>query len=218
MLLIALFLLTAAAAICTAWYWMALRHNRRRAIQVLHWIEVALAGQGQASGIRWMARSRFKVPLRLHCGVFHRAWMLVDLTPCEMPLRWLLNKARGRREVLTFQADLDLPPSFSMEVHNLRWFARSSRKAPARRTSWSFEHTGPFVISTRRAWPKEISSAMTSVAKGENREFLNVSFQARSPHFSVTLPLESIAPGSPNRSCMFETMRELAARSSTSLS
>jgi hypothetical protein len=220
MLLIALSLLSllTVAVVCASWYWIALRHNRRRALQVLRWIEVAVAGQGQASGIRWMARSRFKVPLRLHCGVFHRAWLLVDLTPCEMPLRWLLSKTRGRNEVLTFQADLDLPPSFSMEVHNLRWFARSSRKSPARRTSWSVERTGPFVISTRRAWPKEISSAMTSVAKGENREFLNVNFQPRSPHFSVTLPLESIAPGSPNRGCMFETMRELAARSSTSLS
>lgn len=217
MLLIALSLLT-AAAICAAWYRMALRHNRRRALQVLHWIEAALAGQGQASGIRWMARSRFKVPLRLHCGVFHRAWLLVDLTPCDIPLQWLLNKVRGRREVLTFQADLDLPPSFSMEVHNLHWFARSSRRAPGRRPSWSFERTGPFVISTRRAWPKEISSAMTSVAKDENREFLKVNFQPRSPHFSVTLSLESIAPGSPNRGCMFETMRDLAARSSTSLS
>jgi len=217
MLLIALSLLT-AAAICAAWYWMAVRYNRRRALQVLRWVEFALAGQGQASGIRWMARSRFKVPLRLHCNVFHRAWLLVDLAPCEMPLHWLASKAHGGREVLTFQADLDLPPSFSMEVHNLRWFARSSRKTPDRRTSWSFERTGPFVISTRRAWPKEVSSAMHSVAKGENREFLNVNFQPRSPHFSVTLPLESIAPGSPNRGCMFETMRELAASSSTSLS
>src|SRR5215472_17695922 len=197
MLLAALSLVMAAIG-CAAWYWLALRHNRRRALQVLRWVEFALAGQAQVTGIRWVAHSRFKVPLRLRCGVFHRAWLLVDLTPCEMPLHWLLSKARGRREVLTFQADLDLPPSFSMEVHNLRWFARSSRKAPGRRASWSFERTGPFVISTRRVWPKEISSAMTSVAKGENRDFLNVNFQPRSPHFSVTLPLESIAPGSPN--------------------
>jgi hypothetical protein len=59
---------------------------------------------------------------------------------------------------------------------------------------------------------------MSSLARGENREFTNISFQRRSPHFSVTLPLETIAPGSPTRGCMFETMRELAASSSTSLS
>ena len=217
MFLAALSLVMAAIA-CAAWYWVALRHNRRRALQVLRWIEFALAGQGQPTGIRWTAHSQFKVPLRLRCGVFHRAWLLVDLIPCQMPLHWLLSKARGRRELLTFQADLDLPPAFSMQVQNLRWYARSASKPPNHRTSWAFEHVGPFVISTRRDWQKEITSAMTSLARGENREFSNITFQRRSPHFSVTLPLETIAPGSPTRGCMFETMRELAASSSTSLS
>jgi hypothetical protein len=217
MLLVALSLLM-AALVCVAWYWLAIRHNRRRALQVLRWIEFALAGQGHASGVRWTAHSQFKVPLRLRCGVFHRAWLLVDLTPCEMPLHWLLSKARGQRELLTFQADLDLPPVFSMQVQNFRWLARSGRKAPNNRATWGFEHVGPFVISTRRDWQKEITSAMSSLAKGENREFTNITFQRRSPHFSVTLPLETIAPGSPTRGCMFETMRELAASSSTSLS
>ena len=217
MILAALCLLM-AAIVCAAWYCLALRHNRRRALQVLRWIEFALAGQGQATGIRWMAHSQFKVPLRLRCGAFHRAWLLVDLTPCEMPLYWLLSRVRGRHEMLTFQADLDLPPAFSMQVQNFRWCARSGHKPPDRRTSWGFEHAGPFVISTRRDWQKEITAAMGSLARGGNREFTNITFQRRSPHFSVTLPLETIAPGSPTRGCMFETMRELAASSSTSLS
>jgi hypothetical protein len=210
--------LFAIAVFCAAWYWIAARHNRRRAVQVLRWIEFALAGQAQVTGIRWIAHSRFKVPLRLRCGVFHRAWLLVDLIPCELPLQWLASKARGRKEVLTFQADLDLPPAFSLQVQNFRWFARSGRSAPNRRTAWEFERSGPFVVSTRMDWQKEISAAMASLAKGDNREFLNISFQRLSPHFSATLPLATIAPGSPTRGCMFETMRELAASSSARLS
>jgi hypothetical protein len=207
-----------AAVVCAVWYWVALRHNRRRALQVVRWIEFALGGQGQPAGVRWVARSRFKVPLRLSCGVFHRASVLVDLLPREMPLRWLFGRLNGQREVIIFQADLDLPPAFSLHVHNFRWFARSNQPRTKQETSWAFEHSGPFVISTRMSWQKEISSAMTSLARGENREFLDISFQRRSPHFSATLPLEAIAPGSPIRGCMFETMRELAASSSTSLS
>jgi hypothetical protein len=209
--------LLGAAVFCTAWYWFAVRHNRRRALQVLRWIESALAGQGQVTGIRWLAHSRFKVPLRLRYGIFHRAWMLVEFKPCEMPLHWLLSKATGRKDVLTFQADLDLPPSFSLQVHNFRWLARSGKSSPTGRTSWSIERAGPFVISTRMDWQKEISAAMASLAKGENREFLDVNFQRSSPHFSVSLPLETIAPDSPTRACMFETMRELAGSSSASL-
>jgi hypothetical protein len=218
LLLAVLLLLTALLLGC--WYWVGLRHVRRRAKQVLGWIEFALGNQGQVAGLRWVARSRFKVPLRLSCGVFHRASMLVDLSPCEMPLRWLLNRLGGQRELLIFQADMDLPPAFSLHVHNFRWCARSGKRAATvdNGKSWGFEHPGPFVISTRMDWQKEISYAMTSLARAENREFLEINFQRRSPHFSVTLPLEAIAPGSPIRSCMFETMRDLAASSSARLS
>jgi hypothetical protein len=217
MFLVALSLLL-AAVFFAAWYWLGLRHHRRRASQVLRWLESALGGQGQAAGVRWIAHSRFKVPLRLSWGAFHRASVLVDLAPSEMPLRWLLSKLHGHREVLIFQADLDLPPAFSLHVHNFRWFARSGRTAPSNRASWGVERAGPFVISTRMDWQKEISTAMSSLTKGDNREFLDISFQRRSPHFSATLPLEAIAPGSPIRTGMLETMRELAASSSARLS
>lgn len=212
MLLFAIWLLI-AVVFCAAWYWLGMRHNRRRALQVLRWLEAALAGQGQVSGIRWIDRSQFKVPLRLRHSRFNRAWVVVDLPPCELPLHWLLSKATGQREILTFEADLDLPPAFNLQIHNFRWLARSGRHVPSTRAPWRFEHSGPFVVSTRRDWKKEISSAMVALAKGDHRDFLKINFQRRSPHFSVTLPLASIAPGSPTRTCMFDSMRELAGSS-----
>jgi hypothetical protein len=203
---------------CAAWYGFSMRHNRRKAVRVLRWIEAALAGQGCVIGIRWLASSKFKVPLRLNSATFHRAWILVELSPCEMPLTWLLNKIRKRRDLLVFQADLDLPPAFSLDVHNLRWFARSSRRKSLDRVRWNFEQSAPFVISTRMEWQKEITSTMTSLVGNANRDFSHISYQRNSPHFSVTLPLEAFAPNSPARNYLFETMRELAGSSSASLS
>ena len=216
----ALFIACAVLAVATGfsgvWYWLAVRRNRHRAIQVLHWIESTLGPQGQATGISWMARSRFKVPLRLRCGLFHRAWMVVDFRPSELPSRWLANKISGTREVLTFHADLDLPPSFALHIHNFRWCAQSSRTAA--KPAAEVEHCGRFVITTRMDWQREISSAMSSLSRNENHEFLEINFQRRSPHFSATLPLEALAPGSPIRPCMLETMRDVAASASASLS
>ncbi|HEY6971331.1 MAG TPA: hypothetical protein VJA94_19125 [Candidatus Angelobacter sp.] len=208
----------AAAVLCAIWYWLSLRHNRRKAVRVLRWIEAALAGQGHVVGMRWIDPSRFKVPLRLTSGIFHRAWILVEFTPCEMPVNWVLSKLRHQQDLITFQADLDWPPAFSLDVNNFRWFARSSRKISLEGRQWTLEQPGPFVISTRMDWQKEITSAMTSLTGSANREFLNINFRRRSPHFSATMPLESIAPGSPTRTYMFESVRELAASSSASLS
>ncbi len=207
--------LLSAAVTCAAWYWLSVRHNRRRANEVVRWLQAVLAGHGQAIGIRWLAPSRFKVPLRLTCGMFQRASVLVDMAPIEMPLRWAIKKAQGYHEVLTFQADLDLPPAFSLHLQNFRWFARSSRRTPRNHSGWAFAHAGPYVMSTRAGWKKEISCAMASLAQGDH-EFFSIDFQRRTPHFSATLPLKAISPDSPTRNCVFENMRELASSASAS--
>lgn len=202
---------------CVVWRWLFQRRNRRKALQVLRWIEAALAEHGHVAGIRWLAASRFKVPLRLTTGVFRRAWIMVELSPSQMPIHWLLSKLNHRQDTITFEADLDCPPSFSLEVHNFRWFARSSRKVSAGTGNWTFEQTGPFIISTRLDWQKEITRAMSSLTETGNREFACIRFQRRSPHFAAAMPLEAISPACAARTCIFDTVRELAANSQPSL-
>jgi hypothetical protein len=209
--------LIAAVTLCVTWYCIALRHKQRRAREVLRWIQSALAGRGQVIGISWSGASRFRVPLRLTCGVFQKAWAVVEMRPEQTPVQWLINKLQNRREFVTFHADLDLAPTFSLHVHNFRWVARSSRRTPDNRAGWKFECLQPLIISTRPERQKEIACAMASLTRSESSEFLNVSFQRSSPHFSATVFLESLAPGSPARSCMLDAMRELAGSASASL-
>lgn len=216
MILVGVYLVL-AALFFGGWYWFSLRYTRHKAVRVLRWIEAALVNQGHATGMHWLDSSRFKVPLRLNSGVFHCAWMIVQLSPCETPMNWILGKLLGRQDVIIFQADLDWAPMFSLDVHNFRWFARSSRKSSPADSRWTFEQTGPFVITTRMDWQKEIVSAMTSLAGMTGKEFLNINFSHHSPHFSVTMPLGTIAPANPTRTWMFEAVREVATSALPSL-
>ncbi|HXA85322.1 MAG TPA: hypothetical protein VNZ47_09620 [Candidatus Dormibacteraeota bacterium] len=206
--------LVAVSALCATWYAVSLRRKREKSKEILRWIQASLAGRGHVVGISWMTSSRFRVPLRLTCGVFNRAWVLVEIRSQQTPIQWLFNKISGRREVLTFQADLDCPPTFSLQMQNFRWFARSSPKAEIDRPGWQFERLPSVMISTRTQSQKEIACTMTSLSKGDNGEFLEVSFQRRSPHFSATLPLEALAPGAPARTYMLDAVRELAGSAS----
>jgi hypothetical protein len=199
-------LLIAFTALCVTWYCVSQRRKHRKAREVTRWIQSSLAGRGHVMGLSWITRSRFRVPLRLTCGVFHRAWVLVDLQVHQTPAEWLIDKVRKRRELLTFQADLDCAPAFSLQMQNFRWFARSSRKASIHRPGWQFERLRSVMISTSH---QEIACAMASVSQG-NRDFVEVSFQRRSPHFSAILPLEALAPDAPARAYMLDAMRELA--------
>ncbi|MGZ4829330.1 MAG: hypothetical protein ACXV78_06770 [Candidatus Angelobacter sp.] len=206
--------LVAVAALCITWYAVSLRRKREKSKEILRWIQASLAGRGHVVGISWMTPSRFRVPLRLTCGVFNRAWVLVEMRSLQNPVQWLFKKISGRPEVLTFQADLDCPPTFSLQMQHFRWFARSSPKAEIDRPGWQFERLPSVMISTKPESQKEIASTMTSLSKGDNGEFLEVSFQRRSPHFSATLPLDALAPGAPARTHMLDAMREMAGSAS----
>ncbi len=203
---------------CALWYWLAVRQHREKSTQILRWIDSALMGRGRGIGIVWTTTSGFKVPLLLSSGIFRRASMLVELTPREFPLRWLRRRLGKEPELITFQADFDLPPAFSLDVRTFRWFGRTTKEASTEGVCWGTEPVTPFIISTRPDWQKEVSTTMTSLSRSTSREFLEIRFQRISPHFSVSLPLESIAPNSPTRSCLFDAMRELASSSSASLS
>lgn len=180
-----------AAALMAAWYLFSVRRNRQRSLRIVQAVKTAFAGEGQVTGFRWQAPSRFLVRLRLTPNLFRRAVVVVQMAPREMPLAWVWSWFRKRPETLTFEADLDCPPSFNLEVHNHRWTGRT-RRFPKKKV-YAFERSGPFVLTTRNDWQRDIMSMMTALVASRQCDFLTVTFRRTSPHFSATVALESFA-------------------------
>ncbi len=203
------------AALILIWYLYFVRYNQRKSVQVLRRIQSAVAGHAQILAVRWTGASRFSVRLRVLSSLFQHASILVQLHPRELPLSGLGTRFRKRQETLTFAADLEFPPSFNLEVHNQRWCGRT-RRFPKDQQRLALEHCGPFVLTTRNDWQREITSMMTALVASRDCDFLSVSFRRSSPHFSATVPLNSLSPDSECESEMFEVLRELAACALTS--
>src|SRR5207237_3987403 len=116
---------TLGVVVVALWYGVFRRYSRRQSLQVLRWIETSLAGHGRIVGLSWSSPSRLSAELRLSPGIFQHVSAEVHLTPREWPLPWLLARLRQQPEVITFRADLDVPPEFNLEVHNHRWWGRT---------------------------------------------------------------------------------------------
>jgi hypothetical protein len=215
--MLALFALSllAGAALFSVWYWYCIRRAKQRAIQVLGWIEGMLVGHGHVSGLEWCAPSRFQVPIRLRSNIFREPALTVQMCPREFPFRWLLARFRKEQETITFEADLDLPPSFNLDLQSYRLYARTRKDLEPEGRSWHYEQTTPFILTTRPDWRKEITDVIASLLSAD-RKFLNVTFRRTSPHFTAIMQLEAITPGNPDRSQMFDALCQLAAGSSAS--
>lgn len=211
---VAVYVMTAGILVL-GWYFGFVAYNRRQARRIVGWIEKALAGQGQILGIQYLRPSLFQAPLRLRTSVFQHPAVLVRMPPRELPFSWLLKWWRREPDTLSFEADFDFPPGFSMEVRNHRWCGRTTRKFSNSPDEWEFQQTTPIVLTSRKHWEREISSMMNALLGCRERDFLRLAFSKRSPHFSATVPLQSISPDTEGSDNIFEMLRELAGGAST---
>lgn len=200
----------AGLLLVTGWYVAFVRYNRRQASEILLWIKMAFSGHAQILGIQWTSPSRFHVKLRLVPNVFQHSYIVVQLMPREFALNWLISKLRKKQELATFEADLDVPPGFNLEVHNRRWCGRSRRGAKLEQANSAIENFGPFVLTTRHDWQREITSMMNALVASRDSDFLSVAFRRTSPHLTATVPLQCLAPQNLTGNNVFIVLRELA--------
>ncbi len=200
----------AGVIVVSGWYVCFVRYNRRKAAEVLAWIKLTFSGHAQILGVHWTSPSRFHVKMRLVPNVFQHSYLVVQLLPREFLLNWIISYFKKQQEVATFEADLDVPPGFNLEVHNQRWCGRSRRGTQIDPNHSTIENVGPFVLTTRRDWQREITSMMNALVASRDSDFISVSFRRTSPHFSATVPLSSLAPQGSGGKNVFRALRELA--------
>ena len=200
----------AGLILVTGWYVCFIRYNRRRAAEVIFWIRTAFSGHAQVLGVHWSTSSRFHVRLKLQAGVFQHSYIVVQLLPREFFFNWFLSKLRKQQELAVFQADLDSAPCFNLEVHNQRWCGRSRHGTRLDPERGVIENFGPFVLTTRNDWQREITSMVNALVASRDNDFLSVNFSRHSPHLSATVPLDSLAPHNTSGNKVFHVLRELA--------
>jgi len=203
------------ALLVALWYLIFLRLNRKRGLRVLQWIEQALKDKGLIAGAKWLSASRMRVQLRLFESGFRQPSMLVQLLPRETPLQWVATLLKRRRETLTFESDLPYAPNFSLEVHSHRWCGRSRRKLVPDK-NWTLSRIGPFVITSRSEWQRDIRSMVESTVNARDCNFMHVKFDRNTPHFSATIPLTTLQPDSHLETDVFDALKDLAAGASAS--
>ncbi len=199
---IALGLMIGVAVMAVTHYWLQ-RRLQQRALRALRWIENSLGTYGHVSGMRWLNATEFEVPLKVVHPIFNRTLIQVSLQPFT-PFR------KAAPETITFHADLDLTPTFSMTFENLRWFARTQKDLSPEAPGWHVMNCTPVVLTTRLDWERDVTNAIYTVLHTERRENVDVTFRRSSPNFTATLPLAALSPDLPEPLAFLDLMREMA--------
>ena len=185
------------------------RGVQERAIETLHWIENSLSGHGHVTGIHWTGENSFEVPVRLSSQVFRKPKFLVSMSEPK----W---KGSAEPESLTFLADLDLRPAFALEMHTMRWFARSRQDLQATERGWTFQANTPVVLTTQLEWREELMDTISAVLASAQRNDIHLAVQMKSPHFTASMPLVNLHPESDGTQDIFKLIQQVAETASKS--
>jgi hypothetical protein len=204
----------AALALSVLWYAWFVRYNRRRAANVLQWVQAACLGKGRVADLRWQANSsRLKATLHLSSRWFEEARLTIRLAPRPLPMQWALSHWRQQQETLTFEADMGFPPGFHLDVIRHRWSGHSGGKRSKGTRAWTISHPGPVILTTKEDWPMELMPVVNALASWRDKDFVGVRFNSTSPHFTATVALENLSDQKA-ASTLLGLFRELAASSS----
>ncbi len=203
-----------ALALSCLWYAWFARFNRRRAGNVLRWVQAATLGKGHVTDLRWhAASSRLRATLHLSSRWFDDARLTIRLLPRPLPLQWAMSRWRHQQETLTFEADMGFPPGFHLDVVRHRWSGHSGGKKSSPTRSWTITRPGPVILTTKEDWPLELSPVVNALASWRDKDFVGVRFNSSSPHFTATVALENLSDQK-SASALLGLFRELAASSS----
>lgn len=201
-----------AGAFVLLWYTCFARYNRRRAAQVLQWVQAACLGKGRLSELKWQAASsQLKATLHLSSRWFEEAHLTIRLLPRPLPVQWAMSRWRDHQETLTFEADMGFPPGFHLDIIRHRWSGQTGTKSKNRK--WAISHPGPVILTTREDWPVELTPVVNALATWRDKEFVTVRFNRNSPHFTATVALDNLSDQKAAASVL-GLFRELAASSS----
>jgi hypothetical protein len=209
----------AALALSLFWYAWFVRYNRKRAGNVLHWVQAACLGKGRIADLRWQANSsRLRATLHLSSRWFEDVRLTISLLPRPIPVQWALSRYRQEQETLTFEADMGFPPGFHLDVIRHRWSGRSGAKNSGAQKStstrnWTISRPGPVILTTKEDWPVELNPVVNALASWRDKDFEGVRFNSTSPHFTATVALENLSDQKA-ASALLGLFRELASSSS----
>ncbi len=203
----------AAIAICFLWYGWFVLYNRKRAGNVLQWVDGACLGKGRVADLQWQrSSSRLKATLNLSTRWFEDAHLTIRLLPRPLPVQWAMSRWRQQQDTLTFEADMGFPPGFHLDVIRHRWSGHSGAKTSGTR-AWAITRPGPVILTTKEDWPVELSPVVNALAAWRDKDFVGVRFNSKSPHFTATGALENLSDQKA-ATALLGLFRELAASSS----
>lgn len=182
----------AVSVLLVAWYVAGHLYNRRRGLRIRSWLEAglgALDGEVEAGWIGSPA-SGARVNVRRAKPPFRRLEITLLVENREIPLLWLLDRLRGRRDRIIIRGTLRSPRRGEVKVASDRSIDQEARSLD-RLTPWQ---EGPHGLSVGYRGPEgqRMVTALEPWLKAYGSHLRRLYWRKQDPHINLQLRIAGL--------------------------
>ncbi len=185
----------ALSILLVVWYVAGSWLNRRRAVSLLRWVREGVQELGGQATMRWLGRtSGFQVSVKGAKRPFKRIEMMILLEPREVLLLWLFNRLRGRRDMMSFRADLRTRPKIELEIVPRRGGMAKKILKAIEEEAWAKGEIedADLMVLLRGREVTPLAERLTPLLRECAPHILRLSLRKQSPHFLANLSLPGL--------------------------
>ena len=169
------------------WFLAGNELMRRRARQLAVWCKRATDPLGGRQAVRWLTLGSFRLEVTGTRPPFESAVVTGLVESWDVPVVWLWNRARGRRDMVLAQFTLRRQPGWGIELHRSRSMLASSSRRWAREQEWEPEVLDEFELAPAGEGPRRLTLLLLDELGAERSHLVRLAVRRKEPHLTVAL-------------------------------
>ena len=177
----------ALGLILLAWYVVGNEVMRRRARTLALWCKRAVDPLGGRQAIKWLTHHSFRLEVEQLKAPFRSAAITGLTESWDVPMIWLWNRRRGRRDMVMVEVVLRQQPIWGLELYRPSSLLAGDARHMARREGWSEQPLEEFRVAPGDGAPRDLACQLLTELGEERVHLVRLAVRRRGTNLLLAL-------------------------------
>lgn len=169
------------------WFVVGNELMRRRARALALWCKRATDPLGGRQSIKWLTMHSFRLEVQEPKAPLRSGAITGLVESLEVPMIWLWNRSRGRRDMVLLEVALRRRPIWGLELYRPGTLLAGDAHQAARREGWEEQALDEFRLAPGEGTARELACALLAELGGQRAHLIRLSVHRGGPHLSLAL-------------------------------
>ena len=169
------------------WYVVGNEVMRRRARALATWCREVLALSGGRLSIQWLTTNSFRLHVEEGRAPLQTGTLTGLTEAWDVPVLWLWNRRRGRRDMVLVQLTLHRRPLFGLELYRAGSLLAGDASHAARLEGWAEEPMDEFRLAAGAGRGRDLAVDLVGALVDQRRHLVRLAVRRQAPNLSVAM-------------------------------